>query len=536
MKNRISVLFFGLFGILNVLYSQATDSLLVELDKYVQNREYYITLKEQKIDHLRTLLENEKDINTRYEINNQIFEEYSTYRYDSAMLYVNRNNVIAMNLNNSKLKDEVSMHEAILLATTGMYRESIDIFDTIDINRMDSILLYEYYSIGEWIYYAAAEYSGQNSRFRNYYQQKEVQYRDRLLDILSPESVEYSYYLGKKYLYEGNLVQAKKILVSVLQNMKVDSRIYAQTTFYIAEIYKLEENRKMYQFYLTLAAISDQVNPLKENQAMQDLALFLYSTNLDEIGRAYKYIQCAMEDAQFYNNRLRMVQIARKLPVIVKAYQIKSDNEKHTMRYMLIGITVLFILVIIALFYIWYQFKLVKLNRKKIVSINVSLEELNKKLAKANYVKEEYIGLFLDLSSSYLDKIDTYRETISRKIKANQINDLLNMVSSSKMMDDELKDFFHKFDIAFLNLFPTFIDDTNTLLKEDKSLKPRKDSLMNTELRIFALIRLGINDSSRIASFLRYTPQTIYNYRAKVKANANNRTDFESQIRDIGAL
>lgn len=538
MKTLLFLLVLAL-GILNVSQSfgQSMGSTLADLDQYMANRGYYIGLKEDKINNLKKELAREKSPIRQYNINNRIYEEYNTYRYDSAMHYVLRNKEIAQTINNPQYLYEVRLHESLLLATTGMYRESIDLLNTVDSRRIDSAWLCDYYKIAEWIYYATAEYSRENNPFRTYYLQKEREYRDSLLLLLEPETMEYKYYKGKKILFEGNLVEAKKILLSVLHELKPDTRRYAQTTFYIAEIYKLEENRDMYQKYITLAAISDQICPLKENQAMQDLALFLYTTNPKEVDRAYNYIQCAMADARFYNNRLRMVQIARKLPIIVQAYQAKGERENSMMRLMLIGITMLSLLMILALCYIGYQIRQVKKSRREIVFINRNLETLNDELAQANSVKEEYIGLFLDLSSSYLDKINAYRETVKRKVKAHQINDLLNMVSSSKMMDKELQEFFHKFDIAFLKLFPDFIDKTNALLNDDQHLIPRKDTLMNTELRILALIRLGINDSSRIASFLRYSPQTIYNYRAKVKAKAKNRkSEFENQIREIGSL
>lgn len=537
MDSRIITLLIFITGILSPLYSQTKDYLLTKLDENVQKRSYYISLKENTIDSLKKISRTVLNNYQHYEINNSIYEEYSTFRFDSAMYYVNQNMKIAQRLNYAPYMNLVKMHESILLATTGMYHESIDIFNTIDLKDMDDKLLVEYYRIAEWIYYASAEYSGENNRYKEHYQLKEKEYREKLLSLLTPGSMEYDYYLGKKYIYEGNLVEAKKILALVFTKMDVKTRIYAQTSFYLAEIYRLEKNWDMYQTFLTLAAISDQVCPLKENQAMQDLALYLYSTNPNEIDRAYKYIQCSMEDAQFYKNRLRMVQIAQKLPVIVQAYQAKSDREKRSTEIMLLGITGLSVLTILALFYIWHQMKLVKRSRGKIMSINSDLERLNNELTKANSIKEEYIGLFLDLSSSYLDKIDSYKETVKRKIKANQIDDLYNRVNSNKLMEKELREFFHKFDISFLKLFPDFIDGVNALLNNENQLKPKKDALLNTELRIFALIRLGINDSSKIASFLRYSPQTIYNYRAKVKSNAKNiRSEFEKEILKIGTI
>lgn len=166
--------------------------------------------------------------------------------------------------------------------------------------------------------------------------------------------------------------------------------------------------------------------------------------------------------------------------------------------------------------------------------MNTELNELNHKLSDSNHTKEEYVGLFVDLSSSYIDKLDKYRETVKRKFVANQMDDLYRMVNSTLAIEMELDDFFESFDSAFLKLFPTFIEDFNNLLLPDEKIIPKKNNKLNRDLRIFALIRLGINDSSRIASFLRYSPQTVYNNRTKVKNKAKDRDNFEKNILMIG--
>lgn len=267
---------------------------------------------------------------------------------------------------------------------------------------------------------------------------------------------------------------------------------------------------------------------------MQDLSLYLFRNKPDDLDRAYRYIQCSMEDAHFYNNRLRIVQISEKLPIIVQAFQEKSEKEKSRITFALVIITILSVCTIALLGYVYKQMKLVKRSRHELQTLNDTLNRLNTKLNEANHTKEEYVGLFIDLCSSYIDKLDKYRERVKRKLMTKQVDDLYKMVNSTRHIETELEDFFHSFDNAFLKLFPTFIEDFNRLLSENEGIWPKKGELLNRELRIFALIRLGINDSSRIASFLRYSPQTIYNNRTKVRNKARNRECFEKDILGIG--
>jgi len=506
--------------------------LLEELDHKVTERKYYMDIKEKRIDSLRILLTPQLSAEERYFINNQIYNEYNTYRCDSAMRYVFYNKKLAEELNIQKYKDEATINMSMLLSTTGLYLESIDNLKKIDRQNLDSSLVYHYYSIAEWTYCTAGEYSN-DSLYTPRYHALEGVYRDSIFSILPPGTIDYDYYKGKKMMHEGQYVEALDIFTRLYQKLPVNTRLYAIITFSIAEIYHKFGNEDMYEKFLILASISDQVCPLKENLAMQELSLYLFQNKPDDLERAYTYIQCSMEDARFYNNRLRMVQVSEKMPIIVKSYQEKSRKENARVTFALVAITILSFITIGLLLYVYKQMILVKKSRQQLHNLNKELNDLNRKINESNQTKEEYVGLFIDLCSSYIDKLDRYRENVKRKLIANQHDDLFKMVNSTKAIEMELDDFFESFDSAFLKLFPTFIEDFNNLLLTGESIKPKRKGL-NRELRIFALIRLGITDSSRIALFLRYSPQTIYNNRTKVKNKAKNRSDFEKDILNIG--
>lgn len=511
-----------------------THDLLSELDRMVDNRSYYMDRKENRIDSLRVLLQPELSLDNEFAINHKIYEEYNTYKADSAMRYVLRNKEIAGQLNNPVYKDASTIALSFLLSTAGIFHESIDNLNRIDRQNLDQSLLLEYYTVSEWTYYTAGAYTD-DELFAPIYWKTETLYRDSVFSLLPQGSDQYVYYISKKLNHEGKPAEALPVLLELFPRLAMDTRLYAIVTFEIAFLYKAMGDMDMHEKYLALAAISDQVCPLKENLAMQELALFLYTHKPEELDRAYTYIQCSMEDARFYNNRLRALQISQKLPVIVDAYQKKSQQEKNRLSRLLIALAIVSFFMLISLGYVYRQMRTARRNRQELSSLNGELHILNDKLQEANHTKEEYVGLFMDLCSSYIDKLDKYRLTVKRKIMANQIDELYTFSNSSRSIETELDDFFKNFDTAFLHLYPTFVEEFNKLFDGEGKVTLKKGELLNTELRIFALIRLGISDSSKIATFLRYSPQTIYNYRTKVKNRTIiNRDDFEKEIMKIG--
>lgn len=517
------------------IFCHATDrdDLLKELDERIGQRQFFMDRKESRIDSLRSLLNADISPDERFNLNHQIYEEYSTYRCDSAMRYVFYNRDIADRLNIQEYKDKTAIALSMLLSTTGMYRESLENLNNINQSTLDNSLLPDYYSVAEWAYYAASQYTN-DSLYAPRYIHMESLYRDSVFQTLTPGTERFDYYRGKILLHENKLEEALKIFLDTYPSMRVDTRLYAIITFDIATIYGRFGNMDKYEEFLILATISDQMNPLKENLAGQELSLYLFQNKADDLDRAYRYIQCSMEDARFYNNRLRIVQISEKMPVIVEAYQKKVESEKDKLLFALVGISGLALFILLLLFYLYKQIKLVRNSRQELKEVNGKLNLLNHQLQDANHTKEEYVGVFIDLCSTYIDKLDKYREMVKRKVIANQFDELYKTVSSTRTIEAEQSDFLHNFDLSFLKLFPTFIEDFNNLLLSEEKIYPKKNEMLNRELRIFALIRLGIKDSARIASFLRYSPQTVYNNRTKVRSKAVDRENFERMVMEIG--
>lgn len=282
-----------------------------------------------------------------------------------------------------------------------------------------------------------------------------------------------------------------------------------------------------------MSAISDITCPLKENLSMQELAMLLYQNPEPDLVRANRYINYSMEDAMFYNNRLRMLEIAKKFPPIVNTYQDKWIEKNTVLVRAVYFISFLGILLVLAMLYIFRQLKLLRTQRSIVTDMNEQLKELNSELLKTNRTREEYVSLFIELCAAYIDKLNKYQDLVKRKVKAKQVDDLLKIANSSKMSDSDARQFFVNFDTAFLTLYPNFVSEFNMLLREGEEIVPAKGEILNTELRIYALVRLGIKDSSRIATLLFYSPQTIYNYRTTVKNKAKNREEFEEQVKKV---
>ena len=310
----------------------------------------------------------------------------------------------------------------------------------------------------------------------------------------------------------------------------------------MSEAYRLKGDKKGQKHFLALSAIADLKSAVKEYVSLRKLASLVYEDG--DIDRAYNYLKCSLEDATLCNARLRTLEISQVFPIIDQAYQLKTKRQQQEMKISLICISLL-----VAIFFVYKQMKKVAAARREVIDTNTLLQELNGELhdsnsqlkemnhtlSEANYIKEEYIGRYMDQCSTYLDKMDLYRRSLNKIAATGRVEELYKAIKSSQFLEEELKEFYANFDMTFLQLFPNFVEEFNALLVEP--MQPKQGELLNTELRIFALIRLGITDSTKIAQFLRYSVTTIYNYRTRVRNKAlGERDEFEAKVMKIGKV
>lgn len=524
----------GLFLLFVLLPFRATNKvdLSGELETALKLRNQYSRQKETRIDSLKHLLYPNMNDDERFLLYNAIYEEYYTYQFDSAIYYVDREEEVAMKLSNPTYRNLSIIHRSILLATSGYFSESIQNLEQIDSRTLDNALRIEYYTAYEWAYSMWAEYSNDNIYAPRYYE-KEMLYQDSLISVLPVGSPLHHYWKGENFYRHRRYAEAKNCYKKALEGLPVNVRLFAMATYGLALVYSRTNNWKEYENYLIKAAISDQVCPLKENLALQELALYIFKNRDGEVSRANRYLNYSLEDAMYYNNRLRMLEIARKFPSIVLSYQKQNLIESQRLQWSLICISLLSIGLVVSLVYIYRQMNQLHKRKKILANMNCELQHLNKALVDTNHTREEYVSLFMDLCAAYIDKLKKYQDLVKRKVKAKQTDDLLRLVNATKLSEMDTREFFMNFDTAFLNLYPNFIKEFNSLLREGEEIIPKRGEILTTELRIFALIRMGIKDSSKIATLLFYSPQTIYNHRSVVKNKAKIRDNFEKQVEEI---
>lgn len=514
------------------------DSITVRLNRVIDNRDYYESLKKQDILNLKKQVDQEHlSPIQKFKINLKLFEAYKKYRVDSAVFYVLENRKIADNLNDKALQNQSNIQLATLYSTKGLYIESKELLDHIDRNSLSKELLPLYYES----YISFCSHYGQSNNNDVYYQKSE-KYRDSLLSVLTPTSLKYLIIDATKTLYMGERDKAEGILLSLLNETTDKNPDRALIAYLLGIIYKDKGETALQLKYFSISSITDVVNAIKDNASMKSLALSLY--DLGDIDKAYKFIEVAINDAVFCNVRYRTVESSSIYSIINTSFQEKERERKRELLIFLIAISVLSVSLVIGIVVNYVQMKKLSKTRKELFDTNKQLNHLNNELHKANeslfeanHIKEEYIANFFDLCSTYIEKLDRFRNSLHKKLITNKPEALLKELKSTDLVENELDELYKNFDSIFLNLYPSFVAKFNSLLLPEEQIHPKAGELLNTELRIFALIRLGITDSVKIANFLRYSLRTIYNYRTKVRSKAAvSRDEFEERVKEIGTL
>lgn len=505
--------------------------LLKLLDQYIDRRNLYTEQKEEKIKQLKLKLRIADNNTSRLSILNTIYREYYTYRYDSAMVYVNRGLSLALSDNNTYYVTLNRINRAAVLSTGGFYSQAETLLLDIDEKKVPQQLKQYYYYTTTWLYNYWESFCVK-SEFKNYYHQKKQHYLQQTVNTTSNNYVDlYAYLRGELAFLENPLGKTGlRHYTTALNNSPVNSRVHASAAFCIARYYREMGNMQLYEKYIVEAAISDIVCPLKENLALQELSTYLYKKNSKYANYAARYIYISMEDAQFYNNRLRMLEISNILPIIANANQEALAHKERIVRGVLAVVSFLSLVLFAMAIFGYKQNKWLARSRREVKSQNLKLTELNEKLIATNHRRETYMRLFMDISAVYIRKLIEYRKLVGRKIKANQTADLLKTINSYKLAEEEATTFYTRFDRAFIELYPGFVEELNHLLLPDAKIELPSPNSLTTEVRIFALMRLGVTDSQEIATLLFYSTQTIYNYKSAMRTRAINRETFDEDI------
>ena len=521
-----------------------TQQLRQKLDNLLEQRNALIDNKNKDINRLKknlTTSENTLKLLQTYE---QLFEEYYVFQFDSAMTYLNKGIKLAKETQNTYYYNSNTISKAELLSIGGLYNEAIHEIEQVDTTVLDKAQHFEYYFSLFRIHTYWADFCNDKT-YTPTHRLKAQEYLKKAMPFCDETDKTYEYYLGEYAVFVLNNPQAARAhYIKAIKQLPQNSRFYAMSCFALSGSYGNEGNTEKQEEFLLLSSIADIENCTMENFALQNLAMYIFEHNKDELDLAQQYIQTALEDAHFYNNRLRIIEISSKLPVIVSSYQQTLNQRNKVQMTAIIVISLLLLFLLSAVFYIVKQTKRLSLQQQELKKnnnqlselntqqkeLNTQLHDLNALLVDTNRKRERLAKLYIDLCAKYIARLKKQQTLVKRKIKANQITELLSQLSSERLSEEDAATFLSRFDKAFLDLYPDFTEELNSLLLPEGQIQSKSTDELTTEQRIMALIRLGVKESAEIADLLFYSPQTIYNYRSVLKGKAINKETFEEEV------
>ncbi len=509
------------------------SQMLERLDNTIASNSQYNTAKEKNIKRLKRLASDATSDMRRLAYLDSLYYAYSTYRYDSATYYVEQGLQLAQAVGNREYQLRFQVNKASVLSVGGFYSQAEELLAKIPEGELSHELKMHYYVTYAWLYNYWASFC-EKSEFAAHY--SALKKKHLLLYLGACTAAErrdphYYYFKGESlYLDHPTHRNVLAYFTKAMNQSAIDTRIHASSAYGVARYFLDTERYDLYEKYLVEAAVSDIHCQLKETLALQKLAYFLFRKGDAYSERAARYIRFSMSDAQFFNNRLRMMEISNVLPVIAASQQQAAERSRTRFAIGLGVVSVILVVMVVMAIVNTQQKRRLKRTRREIASKNMQLEEINARLVATNKRRETYMRLFMDISAVYIRKLDDYRKLVSRKIKANQVADLLRNINSYKLAEEESKMFYNRFDKAFLELYPDFVAELNRLLLPEHQIQLPQPGTLTTEVRIFALMRLGVTDSQEVATLLFYSTQTIYNYKSGMRAKAKNRDTFEEDI------
>ena len=514
------------------------NQLYKQLDAALAQRAHYVELKEKNLNDIKQGAKYVTSNEDKLKLYEQLANEYNAYEYDSAMSYVNKGLILAHKSNNILYYKIFQLSQTRLLITRGFYAEAKEILQKIAPQEDPHNYQFLYYYTLYELYLNWAAYC-ENNEFSKNYNQLKVYYLKKAIGLSPKKDAFYYYLMGVLYYFSNNPNKSKTILYykKALNMEKQVSRLHAITAFSLSKVYQNSNNLELMEHYLIVSAISDITSATKENVALQDVALFIYKHKTRRLKKAQEYINLSLEDAFQYNNRLRRIEISSKLQMITNAY---TDDIKATNQLLYIALSVIFLLLLgvgISSLFIRKKNRLLKQKKDEITATSAKMEILNgqlhlinDELKDTNQKRERLVKVYIDLCYKNIERNSKLRTLAVRKIKANQSKELLSLLSSSTNTEKENKEFLTEFDKAFLSLYPTFVSELNQQLTESAHIQLKENGEMPPILRVCALLRLGITESSKIAGILSYSPQTVYNYRSILKNNAIDKEHFEENV------
>lgn len=552
MKKILSLIYILCFSALTSSFAQNKNikDLYEQLDQAIEQSQYYINQKESRITKIKKQSRQGHPPPQLLTAYYKLYEEYQTYKSDSSIYYIHQ--AIDLAKRNNMKSDITKLRSLLALqySTSGAFTEALHVLQSIDKKTLNNSNKKDYY-IAFYHVYGELGFTNINidTELSQEFYSKQDCYRDTLFSILSPNSEDYLMRKEVLLTSQNKLKEALKINDIRLSKCKKGSHEYGIVAYYRYLIYRSLKDEDMVKYWLLQSAICDVKCAINDQASLWILAEILSKEK--DVERSYKYINFSWKANKKFCTRIRSWQISPVLGTIDHNYQAELKKANHRLIFAIICVSLLVIALALLTFYVNKQKSYLSNARNELKKTNTQLEELNNKLSstngmlkasndklnESNGVKEEYIGQFLGVCSHYIDKLDKMRLNVNKMVKNKQYNELYSMTKSSEVKEQELEELYANFDKVFLNLFPNFVEDLNGLLKEECQIHLSSPNKLSAIVRVFALIRLGIDDSTKIAEFLHYAVNTIYNYRAKLRNGAlNDRNEFEKKVRELGTL
>lgn len=515
--------------------SSSTDSIFSQLDYELNTKDVYDRQKEKRILNLKNAylqVLKTNNLSRQFHFSMKLYDEYKSYQYDSAYVYAEKMYSLSKELGDKSKENESQVKIGFILLSSGKFKETFDILAYVNAKKLSDNVKLEYYSLMMRANFDLAAYNNDKKYAPGYKAQANV-YIDSAIAISVPGSYDNLYLVGYKNLANKNFAAAERNFLKLLKTNTLTEHQKAIVSSTLSNIYINSNDRQKGLDLLAYAAISDIRSSTKETLAIYWLAEFSYKNG--DVKNAYKFIQEALSNAEFYGARQRQLQINSVLPIVAADKLNFIEQEKELFLKYLVSMCLLALLVIIISFILFRQLKKLKAKEKIIEDTNIELGIINGRLTEDAHIKEEYIGYFFDVISSYIEKLEKIKRTVDMKLSVRKYDDIQLIVNNIQVKKEREK-LFHTFDRVFLKIFPNFIESFNSMFKPEDQIWPKDNEVLTTDLRIFALIRLGISDNERIANILEYTEKTIYVYKMRLKAKSICPSDqFDQKIMKIEA-
>ena len=524
-------LFFFLFAGASRANS-GTDSLLTELNNLLRESSAFDAAKINRIAEMRKafLPGGGQNPDQQYSQAFRLYDEYRLFNYDSAFSYARKLQELAAAAGNPSRITDARLKMGFTLLSAGLFKEALDTLHTIHIARENRDTRAEYYFLMGRFYYDLADFDND----RNYtpdYIRKGNAYIDSALELSAPGSFSFLYYKGLRELKEANTESALSYFIQTMNLPDLTLHQLAVAASTLSDIYIQTGQTGRAIDLLIQAAIADIRSSTKETAAIFNLAGLLFKKG--DVKNASLYIEQALDDAMYYGARQRKIQVSSIMPLIEGEKLNRVETQKTILIIYSAIATLLLLTVIVLAIVIWKQVRKLKAARKTITAANILQQEINYKLQEANKIKEEYIGFFFNANSEFFSRIERFKKLVEQKISDRKIDEIRFLVNNINIKKEK-NELISNFDRAFLKLFPNFVVAYNQLFREEDQVKLKEEELLNTDMRIFALIRMCIHDNERIARILEYSVNTIYTYKTRIKNKSIvPNEEFEERIMEI---